>query len=141
MPLNATFFQNLVDKVILNYSNHPIKVYKWASATKDEYLESTNVYSAAVTVRGHYSKKGDEDTPSIIGKVNEDKATVVFSLPELRRVFPSASENSWIDTKDIIEYFGIKYTIICVQYTGFMYEGDKLLKLDLMEYPDPITVS
>lgn len=140
MALNATFFQNLVDQVITNYSNHPIKVYKLNSMTKDEYLDATKVYAQPVTVRGHYVRKGDEDVQSHIGKVNEDMAFVVFSLPELRRVFPSAAENTWITTSDLIEYFGTKYSIVCVEYTGFMYEGTKVLKLDLMEYPDAITL-
>lgn len=142
MTLTSTYLENLVDQQFTTYSGHSILVYKYVSSAADIYQQGTRTFAAPVTVIGHYVRKCDEENPDGSGKVNKDGAYVVLSLPELRRKFPLADEWEWISTADVVSVFATQYTIVGVEFTGFMLGGtSKLLKLDLMEYPDTITLA
>lgn len=132
-----SYYEQLIDGILSRFSNHTIRVYKWQSTAANVYKQGTKTYAAPVAVSGHYVHRGDPDVTDLNGKANVAKEDfVVFSLPELRRKFPLANERGWITTNDVIECFGIKYSIISVEYTGFALSGTKLLKLCLQEYPD-----
>ena len=136
--IDNAYARAITKLMIETYANDQISVYKYASMvpTKDIYGQSTRTYDAPIVLVGVAITNPDLDTLTPIGQLNEEIAMFVFSIDELLVKLPAEPANEWITDQDVIEFDGIKFSIIDVEISGRVGNGPSMVHITGQVHPD-----
>jgi hypothetical protein len=108
-----------VQQVIEDFGED-VHVLKYTGMLQDQYKQGAPIFAAAVTVRGHVAMDPTMDQIAMAGLKSEKEINgmITFSNPHLIAAFPATDIEDTVTLKDQIGFWGRRWGVADVHYTG-----------------------